>query len=121
MERKRILVADDDPDILEVLCLILENEGFEVTPSSDGKNLENEHPDLFLLDIDLSGVNGYSICKRLKKEEKTKNIPVIMISANKNIKQVSSDCGADAYIPKPFHINELIRSVQFQLDKQWSF
>lgn len=86
-EKRRILVADDDPSILEVISLILEDAGYEVTTSVNGETVKKVHgilPDLILLDIWMSGMDGREICKYLRANKKLKHIPVVMISANKD-------------------------------------
>jgi CheY-like chemotaxis protein len=103
--QKKILVTDDDPCLQDIFRMILESAGYEVEIRSNGIGiLENQFmiPDLFLLDRQLSGMDGLDICKHLKKQEKTKHIPVIMISANPDIAELSRDAGADGYIEKPF-------------------
>lgn len=106
---KKILFADDDPTIRDVISLILEDE-YQVTVFTKGEPLLNnefEVPDLFLLDRQLSGVDGLEICRFLKGQEVTKNIPVIMISATQNIVNLALSAGADSVIEKPFPIREL--------------
>ncbi len=112
---KKILVADDDPAILEVIALILEFEGYEVNTTADGDNLrqiKKELPDVILLDIWMSGVDGRDVCADLKKNPATKDIPIIMISANKDASQIAQQCGADDFIAKPFEMDELLSKVQ---------
>ena len=70
-------------------------------------------PDLFLIDKQLSGYDGLDICRHLKNQAHTKNIPVIMISASPNIGALSKEAGADAYIEKPFEVKDLLRLVNF--------
>lgn len=110
MDKKKVYIADDDPDILEVLTIILEDKGFRVTTSPDGKSLNKltEVPDLVLLDVRMSGSDGSEICRELKSREGTKNIPVVLISANRNLTEIAKDCGADDFISKPFDIKEII-------------
>jgi CheY-like chemotaxis protein len=106
---KKIIFADDDPTIQDVISLILE-DNYEVTVYSTGDPLLKNDlvvPDLFLLDKQLSGIDGLDICRFLKSQERTKNIPVIMISAAPNIFQLARSAGADAAIEKPFPIREL--------------
>jgi DNA-binding response OmpR family regulator len=111
---KKILVADDDPGILEAIQLVLEDEGYEVVTTVDGETIyqmEKEYPDLLLLDIWMSGQDGSDICKFLKSRETTKDIPIIMISANKDTEEIAKKAGADDFITKPFEIEELINKV----------
>src|SRR3954469_7004171 len=111
MKRKKILVADDDTDILEVINLILNVKGYDVRTEKNGENLlqmKEDLPDLLLLDIWMSGVDGRDICRQLKSRKETKDLPVIMLSANIDIQKMSVDCGATDYLAKPFDINELV-------------
>lgn len=111
MLKKRVYVADDDPAILEIIAMILEDEGFEVETSVDGKSLQDgliTAPDLVLLDIRMSGSDGGEICRTLKSKANTRNIPVILVSANKDINTIATDCLANDFLPKPFEIDDLI-------------
>ncbi|GAC1500314.1 MAG: hypothetical protein NVS1B10_03790 [Candidatus Saccharimonadales bacterium] len=112
--KKRILVADDNPAILDALQIMLEDEGYEVETTIDGattQNMTEPLPDLLLLDIWMSGVDGRDICKALKSSDITKKIPVIMVSATKDIAQIAKDCGADGFISKPFQMDRLLETV----------
>jgi CheY-like chemotaxis protein len=99
--KKKILVVDDDPVIRDVFKIILEAAGYEVELTGDGKEvLKNQFstPHLFLIDKFLSGVNGLDLCKHLKAQLPTKNIPVIMISASPGLATQSAKVGADDWI-----------------------
>ena len=115
MTRKKILVADDDPAIVDAVQMILEDEGYEVQSTINGRNIiamKEESPDLLLLDIWMSGVDGTDICRTLKQDAKTKDIPIIMISANKDGQILSKQAGADDFLAKPFELEELINKVK---------
>ncbi len=110
--KKKILVVDDAPDILEVVQLILEGEGYDVQTSPNGgcfKQMKNDLPHLILLDVLLAGEDGREICQRLKSSEQTKHIPVILFSAHAGGEGTH---GADAFLAKPFHIKGLVETVQ---------
>ena len=112
MSIKKILVADDDAGIVDVMQIVLEDEGFEVIATMNGSNifkLCEQKPDLIFLDIWMSGMDGNIICRQLKADEKLKHIPVIMFSANRDIKQIAFESGADDFLAKPFEIAELTR------------
>jgi DNA-binding response OmpR family regulator len=114
---KKILLIDDDPGILEALTLILEGEGYEIETiikvSKDiNRKLKKFHPDLILLDMLLSGLDGRDIAKNLKANPKYKKIPIIMLSAHPNAKREAMACGANYFIAKPFDMNELIALVK---------
>jgi DNA-binding response OmpR family regulator len=115
---QKILVADDDLSIVDAVQLILEDEGYVVETATKGeyvKNLQDDLPDLILLDIWMSGVSGNEVCRHLKLKKKTKHIPVIMISANRDIEKISKECGAQDFIAKPFDISELLEKVKKHL------
>jgi DNA-binding response OmpR family regulator len=116
----RILAVDDDRDILEVLQFILEDSGYEVETLSDGTQLfdkiKQHIPDLILLDIMLGNMDGRDLCKNVKLQNDTHNIPVIMISASHNVSDVlKQDCAPDDFIAKPFDINNLLNKIKRQL------
>src|SRR5690348_2276001 len=100
--QKKILVVDDDPDILEFLQVILEEEGYTVATTDKGdyvgKLHDGELPTLILLDILLSGRDGREIVKSLKSHKETKHIPVIMFSAHPSAETTARACGADDFI-----------------------
>ena len=113
--KKKILVADDDTAILHVMTLMLEDDGYEVTSTLDGETVQkvqNELPDLVLLDIWMSGIDGREICKQLKSQKNTKHIPIIMISANKDTRDIAKKAGADDFVAKPFEMQELLAKVE---------
>src|SRR5437667_10383427 len=105
---KRLLVVDDEPDILEFLQVILEDEGYEVVTSAKGDYLEQLHngglPHLILVDVLLSGKDGREIVKYLKSQQETKHIPVIMFSAHPGAEQTARLAGADDFLVEPFDI-----------------
>src|SRR5437588_11864406 len=113
---KRILVVDDEPDILEFLQVLLEEEGYAVVTSLKGEYLEQLHngglPDLILVDVLLSGKDGREIVKHLKSQEETKHIPVIMFSAHPSAEATARACGAEDFVAKPFDIAVLLERVE---------
>jgi len=113
-DKKRVLVADDDPAILEVITFMLDDAGYDSKTTVDGhteKIVEEYQPDVILLDIWMSGLDGRTICKSLKKKKSTKNIPIIMISANKDTETIARESGADDFLSKPFEMNDLLSIV----------
>jgi DNA-binding response OmpR family regulator len=118
---RRILAVDDDRDILEVLQFILEDSGYEVDTLSEGQYLmttiKEKHPDLILLDIMLgNNLDGRELCKAVKKQDSTHNIPIILISASHNVSNAMNQEGApNDFISKPFDINILLNSIKKQL------
>lgn len=112
---RKILVVDDDPSILDAISMLLEDEGYYVDTSTDGKritSMKENLPDLFLLDIWMSGIDGRDICRYLKSKHQTKEIPVIMISATKDAGVSALQAGADDFIAKPFEMDELLRKIK---------
>jgi len=113
--QKRIMIADDDPGIVDAVEMLLEFEGYKVTSTVDGStvlDMKAELPDLLLLDIWMSGEDGRDICKKLKASDVTKNIPVIMISASRDIKESAMKSGADDFLAKPFEMDELLKKIE---------
>jgi DNA-binding response OmpR family regulator len=114
-KHKKILVVDDEPDILEFLEVILEEEGYAVAVADKGEYLEKLHddglPDLILLDVLLSGQDGREIVKRLKGQERTKHIPVIMFSAHPSAERTTRKAGAEDFVAKPFDMDILLTKI----------
>lgn len=114
----KILVADDDAGIVDALQMILEDADYEVKTTTDGKyvrKVKGELPDIILLDIAMSGEDGREICKFLKSQQLTMNIPVIMISATNDLANSARKAGADDFLPKPFHMSHLLEKVERHL------
>jgi len=115
MNKKKIMIAEDDTGILDAMQMILEDAGYDVvTNEGEGtvSSIEREQPDLLLLDIWLSGINGKDVCVELKKQNSTKHIPVIMCSANRDTEQISREAGADDFLAKPFEMDDLLQKVE---------
>src|SRR5688500_6558781 len=113
--KKRILITDDDPGLQDIFKIILEKAGYSVKVLTNGNEiLENNFLllDLFLLDKQLSGIDGIDVCKYLKSKKRTCKIPVIMVSANPNIAALSEQAGADDYIEKPFQVKDLLTMIE---------
>jgi len=109
---KRILIVDDEPDILAFLQVILEEEGYAVVTSDKGEYLEQLHngglPHLILVDVLLSGKDGREIVKYLKSQQETKSIPIIMFSAHPSAEETARQAGAEDFLAKPFDIDVLL-------------
>lgn len=113
---KRILVIDDDASVLHALGLVLEAEGYDVTTAEgyDGrlkKVATADLPDLVVLDILLSNENGCAIARELKAADKTAAVPIVMISAHPDGQRMAKTAGADAYLAKPFDVDELLGTI----------
>lgn len=119
-ETKKIFIADDDPDILAILTMMLRTSKYQVDASTNANevfNYSKNLPDLILLDIWMSGLDGRDICKRLKEDKLTKKIPVIFISANSNIEEIATQCNAQGFIAKPFEMSYLLQTIDAVLQK----
>lgn len=115
----KILVVDDDVDILSVMEILLTMKGFEVEVTAKGETafskIDSFKPDLILLDVLISGYDGRTICRQLKSNENTRHIPVIMFSAHPGAAATIADYGADDFIAKPFDVSFLMQKVNAQL------
>jgi DNA-binding response OmpR family regulator len=115
LNMNRVLIVDDNTDILWVVEVILKRYGFEVLTTLRGEEVLSKtksfSPQLILLDVFLSGVDGIDVCNILKSTPETKDIPVIMISAHTNFKEIKKFCKADDFIAKPFDANELVKKI----------
>lgn len=121
MKKKKIYVADDDSDILEVIKQILELNDYEVETSLNGLSLITgayPNPDLILLDILMPGTDGRDICRTIKKGTNTQCTPIIMMSAFSDLSTIIFDTRADDFITKPFEISELLFKVKKYLNQE---
>lgn len=118
MSRKRILVVDDEIDLVETVRFSLELEGYEILVAYNGEEALNqarkEHPDLILLDLMLPKLDGYKVCRLLKFDERYKHIPILMLTAKTQDKDkvLGLETGANEYITKPFDMDDLIKKVK---------
>ena len=123
MSAKKILVVDDEIDLVETLRFPLELEGYNVLVSHDGEDALNqarkEKPDLILLDLMLPKLDGYKVCRLLKFDERYKHIPILMLTAKTQEKDkiLGMETGADEYITKPFEMDYSIEKVKAYLSK----
>jgi CheY-like chemotaxis protein len=111
----KILVADDDPAILDSIKMMLEFCDYDVETLADGRvisKLESNKPQLLLLDIWMSGTDGRDICRKLKARADMRDIPVILISASRDLEKSTKDAGANDFIAKPFEMNELLHKIE---------
>ena len=119
---KKILVVDDELDILEVVKHILKNQYFSVETLSQWQKISNTietfKPDLILLDVSLGGADGRDICSDLKHDPATKDIPIILFSAIYNLKGNLKGCEPDAVIPKPFDAKYLVQTIDSKLNEK---
>lgn len=117
----RILVVDDEADLVSVLRFGLEAEGYVVLSAGDGEEglqkARNEHPDLMVLDLMLPKLDGYKVCQALKFDERFKAMPIIILSARsgEQDRKLAFDMGADEFITKPYDMHDLLERIQAEL------
>lgn len=113
---KKILIIEDEQDILDIATIILEDEGYEVCSFSNFLGYEGRvdasHADLVLLDLNLQGYHGKDICKYIKQNDDLKQTKVVLMSANRDIAAVKEEAGADAYICKPFDLKDFVQIIR---------
>ena len=116
---KKILVVDDEPDILKVIIFRLKKAGYDVKTAINGQialdMIAEDRPDIILLDISLPLLNGYEVCRRIKADDNFKSIPVMFLTAStasEGFKKRAEEAGAQAYMFKPFDYEELLEKVK---------
>jgi CheY-like chemotaxis protein len=111
----KILVVDDDPDLAAICSLILENEGYETTVANNGveayDKLSATRVDAILLDVMMPVMDGLTVCRMVKSDPRTEQLPVIVMSASQSLRDQARVAKADAVIPKPFNIDDLVLAV----------
>jgi len=117
---QKIFIADDDEAIVDAISLMLEVMGYEVEYTLSGAKIAarmQSIPDLLLLDIWMSGIDGRDVCRQLKADPKTQNIPVLMISASRDIRESAMASGADDFLAKPFEMDMLLEKIENLIGK----
>ena len=115
---KRVLIVDDEPNIVQALEYLLQGRGLEVSVARDGgealRMIEEDKPDLVLLDVMLPVMNGYDVCVRVRGRKSLRDVKIVMLSAKGYDAEVSKGMalGADLYITKPFSTRELVAKVE---------
>ena len=118
MGNHRILIVDDEEDIVALLKMRLEAEGYEILVASDGQEAldiaKREIPDLIILDLMLPKIDGYKVCRMLKFDERYKKIPIILFTARSQSsdKDLGMEVGANAYLTKPFDPAVLLDNIK---------
>ena len=125
---KKILIVDDDPDLVEAVSTILESKGYAVAAAYGGveglEKARTENPDLIVLDVMMPDKDGYEVCKELKADEKYHTIPILLltavvskISTTKYTQQMGMETEADDYVDKPVEPDELVRRIEVLIAK----
>ena len=125
---RKILIVDDDPDLVEAVSTILESKGYAVAAAYGGveglKKARTENPDLIVLDVMMPDKDGYTICKELKADKKYRSIPILLLTAvvsnmptSKYTHQMGMNTEADDYMDKPVEPGELVKRVEALISK----
>ena len=118
---KKILVVDDEPELVDVLTLRLESKGYEVVSGSNGEEAlektKEENPDLIVMDVMMPPPNGFQVCRILKDDSQYKNIPILLLTAKaaEGDKSLGRESGADDYITKPYQADNLLAKIEEHL------
>jgi two-component system cell cycle response regulator DivK len=118
---KRVLILDDDPDILQICAIVLKKKGFDVSTLNNSnqvlEQVRSYQPDVILMDNWIPGPGGIEATRMLKLSPETHDIPVIFFSANSNVTALAREAQADYFLQKPFDINELEAIVQIAINQ----
>jgi DNA-binding response OmpR family regulator len=123
MKKKRILVVDDEAQMVDLVKVLLDASGYEVLTALDGQEAleiaQTKMPNLIVLDVMLPKINGYKICRLLKYDKRYKHIPIIMFTARAQDKdeETGMEAGADFYLKKPYEPQVLLDKIKEYLDK----
>ena len=111
----KVLVVDDDPDVIAICSLVLESEGYEVDAALNGSEAVDKvstvNVDVVLMDVMMPVLDGLTVCKMVKRDPRTRDLPVIIMSASEVLREKGAGCYADAVIAKPFDIDSLVNTV----------
>src|ERR1700733_9373915 len=111
----KILIVDDSEDVLEIITLILQKEGYEVEGAASKNKVMNRLstfvPDIILLDVRLHGEDGRELCREIKQKNSFKSTPIILLSASPELLKDYEECEAFGIVEKPFNINVLIKKI----------
>lgn len=111
----RVLVVDDDPDMVAICSLVLEYEGYDIDVARNGveayESVSNHHTDVVLMDVMMPVMDGITVCKMMKRDPRTCDLPVIIMSASETLREQAKIASADAVIAKPFDIDHLVSTV----------
>lgn len=120
--KPRILIVDDEPDLLAVLRMGLLLEGFDVIEAADGeeglRRARDDKPDLMVLDLMLPRMDGYQVCRSIKFDSRYRSLPIFILSARpgERDKSLAIEMGADLFLSKPYDLKDLVRRIRERLD-----
>ncbi len=123
MLKNKILIVEDEESLLKLESILLSSKGYNVTGVMDGKaalkEVQLNRPDLVILDIMLPEMDGFEVCRQIKQNPETSNIPVVMLTAKKNSQDLArgQEVGSDAYITKPFKSSKVLDTIQELLSR----
>ena len=115
---KRVLLAEDEPNIVESLTFLLERAGFDIAVETDGRQALRaalaDAPDILILDVMLPELDGYEILRQLRADYRAKTLPILMLTAKgqREDRETALECGADLFITKPFSNSDIVAAVQ---------
>lgn len=118
MDKKKIMIVDDEPDILKTMEIFLKCEGYDIITACDGisalEKIKKEKPDLVVLDVMLPKLDGYKVCRMLKFDKNFKNLPIVMFTARAQEadEKKARDVKADAYITKPLQSDVFLAKIK---------
>ena len=118
--KRKILIADDDASIRDIFSIVFAKAGYDIEIKEDAQEIFSNKfklPDLFLIDRLLSGVDGLDVCRYLKNNSQTKEIPVVMVSASPDIGVLAVKAGADDFVEKPFELAYLLKVIERSIDR----
>ena len=121
-QKIRLLLVDDEPDLVQMVSVRLKAAGYEIATAYDGQEalekVRQAQPDLMILDLMLPKLDGYKVCRLLKFDERTRAIPILIFTARAQVEDVTlaTECGADAYLTKPFEAKALLTKIQELLE-----
>jgi len=124
LDKRKILIVDDDPQIRKILERMLKGPEYDIRMVADGDSalhqVQSDPPDLVILDIMMPGMSGIEVCREIRKAQPEAGIQVLMLSAKESQadRRRALEYGADDYVTKPFHIASLARKIQYMFEKR---
>ncbi|RFZ90453.1 response regulator [Mucilaginibacter conchicola] len=119
--RDKVLVIEDEPVIGEMMCILLEIEGYKVISLNDTasalRKLKAEEVALVMLDLNLAGEDGRDVCRYIKEQPDLQHTPVVLVSASPDLPQIKEECGADDYLSKPFELADFVQKVKDSISR----